>query len=107
MQLAYHIGYRDVLIIGVDHSFATPGQPHQLVTSEGEDTNHFDKSYFGAGYRWQLPDLEMSERAYAMAKVAFEAAGGSIVDATVDGKLTIFPKADFTALFPGRATPHD
>lgn len=100
MQLAYHLGYRDVVLIGVDHSFSTPGPAHQLVTSEGADPNHFDPSYFGAGYRWQLPDLEMSERAYLMAKEAFEAAGGSVVDATVGGKLTIFPKADFTALFP-------
>lgn len=105
MQLAYHLGYRDVVLIGVDHSFTTPGPAHQLVTSAGDDPNHFDKSYFGAGYRWQLPDLEMSERAYALAKVAFEAAGGSVVDATVGGKLTIFPKAEFTALFPRQDGP--
>jgi hypothetical protein len=100
MQLAYHLGYRGVVLIGVDHSFSTAGPAHQLVTSGGSDPNHFDPNYFGKGYRWQLPDLEMSEQAYSMARAAFEAAGGSIVDATVDGKLTIFPKADFTALFP-------
>jgi hypothetical protein len=100
MQLAYHMGYREVVLIGVDHSFSTQGPAHQLVTSAGDDPNHFDKGYFGAGYRWQLPDLEMSERAYSMAKAAFEAAGGRVLDATVDGKLTIFPKADFAALFP-------
>lgn len=104
MQLAFHMGYRDVVLIGVDHSFSTPGPAHKLVTSEGADPNHFDPSYFGAGYRWQLPDLEMSERAYRMAKAAFEAAGGSIVDATVGGKLTIFPKADFSTLFPVAST---
>jgi hypothetical protein len=103
LQLAFHVGYRDVVLIGVDHSFSTPGPAHQLVTSQGADPNHFDPSYFGAGYRWQLPDLEMSERAYAMARTAFEAAGGSIVDATVDGKLTVFPKLDFTTLFPAAA----
>jgi hypothetical protein len=101
LQLAYHLGYREAVLIGVDHSFSSPGPAHQLVTSAGDDPNHFDKGYFGAGYRWQLPDLEMSERAYSMAKDAFEAVGGRIVDATLDGKLTIFPKADFTSLFPG------
>ena len=100
MQLAYHMGYREVVLIGVDHLFSTHGPAHQLVTSAGDDPNHFDKGYFGAGYRWQLPDLKLSEHAYSMAKAAFEAAGGRILDATVDGKLTIFPKADFTALFP-------
>ncbi|HXG26488.1 MAG TPA: glycosyltransferase family 2 protein, partial [Candidatus Binatia bacterium] len=105
MQLALHIGYREVVLIGVDHSFTTPGPAHQLVTSAGADPNHFDPSYFGKGYRWQLPDLEMSEQAYRLAKAAFEAAGGSIVDATVDGKLTIFPKAEFAALFPVATAP--
>jgi hypothetical protein len=100
MQLALYLGYRDVVIIGVDHSFTTPGPAHQLVTSQGADPNHFDPSYFGKGYRWQLPDLEMSEQAYRLAKDAYERAGGSIVDATVGGKLTIFPKAEFTSLFP-------
>jgi hypothetical protein len=100
MQLAFHMGYREVVLIGIDHSFSTQGPAHQLVTSAGDDPNHFDKGYFGAGYRWQLPDLELSERAYSMAKAAFEAAGGQVLDATVDGKLAIFPKADFTALFP-------
>jgi hypothetical protein len=101
MQLAYHLGYREVVLIGVDHSFSTTGPAHQLVTSAGDDPNHFDPSYFGKGYRWQLPDLVMSEQAYSLAKAAFEAAGGSIVDATVGGRLTIFPKADFSTIFPG------
>jgi hypothetical protein len=104
MQLAYHLGYREVILIGVDHSFSTPGPAHKLVTSEGADPNHFDPNYFGAGYRWQLPDLERSERGYAMAKSAFEAAGGQVLDATVGGKLTIFQKADFSALFPAAST---
>jgi hypothetical protein len=94
LQLAYHLGYRHVTLIGVDHSFVTPGPAHQLVTSTGPDPNHFDPSYFGAGYRWQLPDLQTSEVAYRMAKAAYEAAGGSILDATAGGKLTVFPKAD-------------
>jgi hypothetical protein len=99
MQLAYHLGYREVILIGVDHSFTTPGPAHQLVTSEGADPNHFDPNYFGAGYRWQLPDLERSERGYRLAREAFEAAGGEVLDATVGGKLTIFRKVDFSTLF--------
>lgn len=100
MQLAYHLGYREVILIGVDHNFTTEGPAHKLVTSEGADPNHFDPNYFGAGYRWQLPDLERSERAYRLGKAAFEAAGGEIVDATVDGKLTVFRKVDFATLIP-------
>jgi hypothetical protein len=103
MQLAYHFGFRDVILIGVDHSFVSTGPPHQVVTSSGPDANHFDADYFGPGYRWQLPDLETSEVAYRMARQAFEAGGGSIKDATVGGKLDVFPKVEYSSLFSGRS----
>lgn len=92
LQLAYWMGYRDVVLVGVDHRFSTPGRAHSVVTSEGRDPNHFDLNYFGKGFNWQLPDLETSEIAYQLAKVTFEAAGGSVVDATVDGALRIFDR---------------
>ena len=107
MQLAYHMGFRDIILIGVDHTFASVGRPHQIVTSSGPDLNHFDRNYFGAGYRWQLPDLETSEIAYRMAGRAFEAVGGTIRDATVDGRLTVFPKVDFGSLFGAVDAPID
>ena len=94
MQLAYFMGFSEVLLVGVDHSFATKGPAHKVVTSGGADPNHFDANYFGKGFRWQLPDLETSEIAYKLARRAFEADGRRIVDCTVGGALTIFPKAD-------------
>ncbi len=99
MQLAYYLGFSKVILIGVDHSFSASGEPHKLVQSQGIDVNHFDSNYFGPGIRWQLPDLDMSERAYVLAKAAFESDGRTIVDATHDGKLEIFPKASFRQLF--------
>lgn len=99
MQLAYHLGFQKVILIGVDHSFTTQGKPHQAVVSQGDDPNHFSPNYFSKGFRWQLPDLETSEAAYRLARQAFEADGREIVDATVGGKLTVFPKVDFSSLF--------
>jgi hypothetical protein len=96
MQLAYYLGFHEVTLIGVDHSFATTGPANKLVISSEADPNHFDPSYFGPGVRWQLPDLETSEAAYRLARDHFEADGRRIVDATVGGKLSIFPKADYT-----------
>ena len=100
LQVAYHMGFEEAVLIGVDHSFATKGTPNALVESRGDDPNHFDAKYFGKGFRWQLPDLETSEIAYEMARRAFEADGRRIMDATVGGKLQVFPKADYAALFP-------
>jgi hypothetical protein len=97
LQLAYHMGFSEVVLIGVDHSFSTPGPAHQLVTSSGDDPNHFDPSYFGKGVRWELPNLPLSEVAYRLAREAFEADGRQILDATLGGKLTVFPKVDLAA----------
>lgn len=99
MQLAYFMGFKQVILIGVDHNFTTKGTPNTTVVSTGDDPNHFNPAYFGKGFRWQLPDLETSEIGYSMAKTAYENSGREILDATVGGKLTIFPKVDFNTLF--------
>jgi hypothetical protein len=93
------MGFQEVVLIGVDHNFVTQGKPNTTITSTGDDPNHFSGAYFGQGFRWQLPDLETSERGYRLAKEAYESAGRRVLDATVGGKLTIFPKADYNSLF--------
>lgn len=105
LQLAYHMGFEEVILIGVDHSFATTGPPGKEVVSEGADPNHFDAGYFGKGFRWNLPDLEKSEHGYRLARAAFEAAGRHVIDATVGGKLTVFDKAPFESLVRPAARP--
>ncbi len=99
MQLAFHMGFKQVVLIGVDHSFTTKGKPNTTVISQGEDLDHFDSNYFGKGFRWQLPDLETSELAYRRAGENYFAANREIIDATVGGKLTVFPKVDYLSLF--------
>ena len=99
MQLAFHMGFQKVILVGVDHSFTTQGKPHAEIVSQGNDPNHFSPAYFGKGFKWQLPDLETSEIAYHLADQAFKADGREIVDATNGGKLTIFPKVDYSSLF--------
>lgn len=99
MQLAYYMGFKKVILIGVDHSYTTKGPAHQLVTSSSDDPNHFDPKYFGKGFKWNLPDLDTSEIAYRIAKDQFEHDGRTVVDATVGGKLQIFPKVSYSSLF--------
>lgn len=99
LQLAYHLGFSEVILIGVDHSFATKGTPNTTIESQGDDPNHFSAAYFGKGFRWQLPDLETSELAYRMARKAYEADGRRILDATIGGKLDIFEKVEYESLF--------
>lgn len=99
LQIAYFMGFKKVILIGVDHRYATSGRPHEEVISRGHDPDHFDDDYFGSGFRWQLPDLAMSECAYRLAKVHFEHAGREILDATTGGRLHVFPKVAYESLF--------
>jgi hypothetical protein len=99
LQLAFFMGFSEAILIGVDHNFATKGTPNTTVVSTGDDPNHFAPGYFGKGFRWQLPDLEGSERAYQLAREAYLRAGRRVLDATAGGKLTIFPKVNYIDLF--------
>jgi hypothetical protein len=99
LQLAYCMGFQQVYLIGVDHSFESKGTANQTVVSSGEDRNHFSPNYFGKGFRWQLPDLETSEWAYRLADQAYLSAGRQVFDATIGGKLQVFPKVDYASLF--------
>jgi hypothetical protein len=99
LQIAFHLGFQDVILVGVDHSFTSQGEPNAAVVSDGADLNHFSPAYFGKGFRWQLPDLAASERAYRLAHRAYESAGRRVMDATIGGKLEVFPKVDFRSLF--------
>ena len=105
LQAAYWMGFQEVILVGIDHRYLTQGRANATVVSRGEDPNHFHPGYFGRGFRWQLPDLEASERSYQLARAAFEADGRRIVDATVGGQLEVFPKVDYLSLFAGRCEP--
>ena len=94
LQLAFHMGFSQVALIGCDHTFATKGPANKLVTAQGSDPNHFDPNYFANGAKWNLPDLAQSEVSYHLARAEYEAAGRRIVNATVGGKLNIFPRID-------------
>lgn len=99
LQIAYYMGFEEVILVGVDHSFSAKGKPNETVISKGDDPDHFSSNYFGKGFRWQLPDLEASEIGYEMAKSAYESDGRRVLDATVGGKLQVFPKANYESLF--------
>jgi hypothetical protein len=99
LQLAFHMGIEKVILIGVDHNFTSKGEANKTVVSEGDDPNHVSPNYFGKGIKWQLPDLDTSEIGYALARDAYQKAGREVIDATVGGKLTIFPKVDYNSLF--------
>jgi hypothetical protein len=93
LQLAYHMGFSEVVIVGLDHNYAQQGTPNEVV--KDQDRSHFSPNYFPRGTRWELPDLHRTTLAYSKARKAYEADGRRILDASVDGKCTVFEKVAF------------
>ncbi|MBK7408758.1 MAG: hypothetical protein IPL49_04905 [Saprospirales bacterium] len=94
LQIAYYMGFERVFLIGVDHSFKQSGSAHETQVFEGEDVNHFHPDYF-KGQQWQLADVYGSEVSYHLANYFYRKDERQILDATVGGKLTVFPKVSF------------
>lgn len=91
MQLAFFMGFRTVLLVGVDHKFIMNGTPNAETVWEGNDPNHFDESYFKDA-RWNNPDLGRSAQAYALAEKAFRENKRRILNLTKDTALDVFTK---------------
>ncbi len=97
LQLAFHMGFRDVALVGADHTFASKGPANMTVTAGDIDESHFDPRYFSGGVQWQLPDLFQSEVAYTMARDTYAAFGGRVVNATEGGNLEVFTRMSLDA----------
>lgn len=92
LQLAFHMGYDSVALIGCDHNFETKGPADKIVKADNTDPNHFDPTYFSKGVKWNLPDLLNSERGYLLARKHYENNGRKIFNCTEGGKLEIFER---------------
>jgi 6-hydroxymethylpterin diphosphokinase MptE-like protein len=98
IQLATYMGCNEIYLIGVDFDYKIPAEAQidgLTITSVDDDPNHFHPEYFGKGKRWHLPKLDNVENAMRCAKEGVERAGGRILNATVGGKLEVFPRADY------------
>ena len=99
LQAAYFLGFKEVVLIGMDHRYTYNGEPNEAQRLDGPDLNHFSEHYFGFGQQWDNPDLAHSEESYRIARSVYEQDGRRIIDATLDGACTIFEKADYRKLF--------
>jgi hypothetical protein len=100
LQIIYYMGFKEVVIIGMDHNFIYTGKPNEeQIRTEEKDQNHFAPNYFPKGFKWDTPDLISTEYYYKIAKLQYEKAGKRIIDATIGGKCSVFDKADYNTLF--------
>lgn len=98
LQVAYFLGFREILIIGMDHRYEYDGAPNEARQMGKSDPNHFCNDYF-ANMTWDNPDLARSEESYRLARQVYEADDRRIIDATLDGACKVFEKQDYRSLF--------
>jgi hypothetical protein len=91
LQIAYYMGFKRIVIVGMDHNYKFSGMPHDESMLVGDDPNHFDAKYF-SGMPWNNPDLSTSEESYRVARWRYECDGREIIDATQSGMCNIFEK---------------
>lgn len=105
IQLAWYLGFREIYLIGMDHTWNLPENPkiekegyYQVLTSTGE-INHFHPDYRKPGEKWTLPQPEQQELAFKIAREFIEANGGIIKNSTRGGKLEVFERVNLEQLF--------
>jgi hypothetical protein len=92
LQLAFHMGFDSVALVGADHTFAAKGPANKTVEAGEQDESHFDPNYFAKGVKWQLPDLFESEVAYERARHVYAAHDRAVYNCTEGGALEIFER---------------
>lgn len=101
LQIAFHMGFDRVALVGADHNFAVKGAANKTVTAGERDESHFDPGYFAGGVKWQLPDLFESEVWYGRARQVYQAFGRQIVNCTEGGELEVFERQPLEAFLSG------
>ncbi|MBT5400103.1 DUF115 domain-containing protein [bacterium] len=107
LQFAYHIGIKDVYIVGLDHNYGALSEvfpPGKIKITE-DNYNlvkkcHYDENYYNIGDDIGVPHVKQQERAYKHARDIFLMNGRHIYNASGSAsKLRIFETADFNKLF--------
>ena len=113
IQLAFHLGFDPIYLIGCDVTYSVPDTviqegPDQfgngvglyLTSTRDDDTNHFDKRYFGVGKRWHDPNVKRMIEGFEQCRDGAERHGRRILNATAGGNLEVFERVDIRSLFP-------
>ncbi len=96
-QIAYFMGFKILLLLGVDHNYPVASQIRAGAPFVGGDTDpdHFiceDGPYFEKGKTYNAPELERVAQYYAWADEFFRSEGRRILNLTPGTKLDAFDK---------------
>lgn len=97
LQIAAYMGFQEIYLLGMDH---------YNVGSVVDSRNHFTSDYFSDEekevYKGVAADFASMDLAYQKAEIYSRQHGFRIYNATRGGKLEVFERVDFDALFGRR-----
>ncbi len=94
IQMATYMGFTDIILLGVDHSYSKIRNPDGTVTKQDVQDHFSEQDILG-----NIPLLYQSTLSYEAAKQYADAHGIKIYNATRGGKLEVFERVDFDTLF--------
>ena len=104
LQILAYMGFNPIYLIGMDldykdHISAHKNNSRNRTSTSDDDPNHFDPRYFGQGRGYHHPRLEETFVRLKEGKEFFDKRGVKIFNATIGGKLEVFPRKEFRSLF--------
>jgi len=111
LQWAFYMGFSEACLLGTDLSYDVPRSTLRngfVLTSLEDDPNHFDRSYFGRGYRWHEPLVHAMLSSFIAADKAFKREGRRIFNVGHGGKLEVFPRVPLKEMLKkpvGKSSP--
>jgi hypothetical protein len=108
LQLAVYLGFNPIYLIGCDTDYRRIGKittkkdgsnDYHFIGENNDDFDHFRTDYFGKGKAFNPPSPEKMIDNYVQAKKVCDALGVEVYNATIGGKLEVFPRVKFESLF--------
>lgn len=106
IQCAVYLGFREIILLGVDHSFAREERKDGTVEINNMNKNHFTnyqtEDFWGnnkSDEETVIFPVDFATMAFETAKQYADAHGIKILNATRGGKLEVFARVNFDSLF--------
>lgn len=99
IQLAVYMGYTDIYLLGVDHSYSKTVDDKGNIITDNSVKDYFDDDYAVTMKQKAIPNLDATTRSYVEVKQCCDDIGVNIYNATRGGKLEVYKRVDFDSLF--------
>lgn len=99
IQIAAYMGFKEIYLIGVDHSFARYKDKNGNIIEDKNAKDYFCDEYNKDKDKLNIPRLDESTLAYMKAEEYSRQHGFRIYNATRGGKLEVFERVNFDELF--------